>query len=198
MKEKLLGSLTKRMADYRIIEEADREYYVYLIECLFEKLIGCACLLLVSYATGCILETIFFFAFFSQLRKYTGGYHCSSFLLCTLCSILIVLLNGWLVTDYATGYPVYLITGLIAALGILLIGAVNHPNMNWSAEEYKKSASMARTIVVVEYGILLCTSLIGVDVRFVASMANGIAVCAILIIIAKLVGQEVKSYEKRS
>lgn len=198
MKEKLLGSMAKKMADYEIIEETEREYYVYLLECLFEKLIGCACLLLVSYAAGCILETIFFFTFFSQLRKYTGGYHCASFLLCTLGSVLIVLLNGRLVADYVTGYYIYLIIGLIAALVILLIGAVNHPNMNWSAEEYKKSAGMARTVVAVEYGILLCASMIGIDVRFVASMANGIAICAILIIIAKLVGQEVKSCEKRS
>ena len=74
---------------------------------------------------------------------------------------------------------------------ILTIGAVNHPNMHWDRKEYIMCKNTARMICVVEVGIIIAFSLIGISYSYILFMSFGVILSAIMLLIAKFIRQEV-------
>lgn len=80
---------------------------------------------------------------------------------------------------------------MISALIILLIGTVNHPNLNLTKEELNVSKRKARLVTVLEISFIVLSIFLHIQSEYIFYMFIGIAVNAISMIVSKLIGQEV-------
>ena len=82
---------------------------------------------------------------------------------------------------------------LIAGVLIFIIGAVNHPNMDWNKEEYNASKMIARVVVLSEVCSITVLYLLGMAESYVLFMSFGLILSAFLLALGKITKQEVKS-----
>lgn len=197
MTERIANVLTEHMFADGLIECGDKEIYHYAIQVLIEKIIGFSTIFLFSIMWGVFLETVFFLLCFSCLRKYTGGFHSESYAGCFVGTTGIYIIYVKLL------YPIFLkymninMTAFyIAGLLILLIGAVNHPNMEWSKKEYENCKALARIAVIVELFIITSFLYLGMEKDYILFMSFGMILCAFLLALGKITKQEVKTNEK--
>lgn len=196
MVEKLATDLIAQMVENKIIDKEMAEKYIYTFVCFAEKFITISSIVLISLITNNFLPTIFFLIFFFELRKRTGGYHLDKFYKCylaTIASYLIVMFTGTGLSNYPR---LLLVTVVIAAIYIVIIGTVNHPNMQMNYEEFTESKKLARIIVLLEFATILGCVLLGADMIYVSYMAIAVILCAALLYISKIFKQEVTENEK--
>ena len=87
----------------------------------------------------------------SSLRKCTGGYHANSFRSCFIGTVSIYLIYIKLIYPYLlNNIKINMIVFLVSAMVIFVLGAVNHPGMDWNKEEFEENKKLARITVFVE------------------------------------------------
>ena len=74
------------------LEEKYREDSIYGLTLVFEKVIVCTVLFIISFLLGKFWEGVVFTVCFLILRQTTGGFHAKSFLGCFIGSIVSVVL----------------------------------------------------------------------------------------------------------
>lgn len=72
---------------------------------------------------------------------------------------------------------------------------VNHPNIAFSKEEVSQYKKRARRVLNFELIIIIILWLFGVEADIYISAGLGMTACAFLVVIAKIIGQEVKENE---
>lgn len=196
MTEHIADLLTEHMFADGLIEYNDKKIYHYAIQVLFEKIIGFSTIFLFSIIWDVFLETALFLVCFSCLRRHTGGFHSKSYTGCFVGTTGIYIIYVKLL------YPIFLkcmninmIMFYIAGLLILLIGAVNHPNMEWSKKEYENNKASARIAAIVELFIITFFSYLGMEKDYILFMSFGMILCAFLLALGKITKQEVKTNE---
>jgi len=79
---------------------------------------------------------------------------------------------------------------------ILLLGSINHPNINWDKNELYEANKSARILLFLQGAcIYLCIEL-NINKTCLIFAIFGISLCAISLIIAKICRQEVKADEQ--
>lgn len=92
----MIHRISKRIANFllskEVIESNEVDIYIYGYEVLFSSIID-FCIIL-SFGIICkeTIEMIVFFAMFTSVRIYTGGYHANTFWVCKIIMISICLL----------------------------------------------------------------------------------------------------------
>lgn len=192
MMEYIAKKITESLFGNGLITANEKDDYRYFTQLFLEKVIGYSFLLLIAVSSHLFLQTIFFLLFFSNIRKYSGGFHARNFLECMCLSLISYLGYTKLLFPYLL-HNSRLNTCLLAGslIIILTIGAVNHPNMHWDKEEYIMCKNTARMVCVIEISIIIALSLIGVSYSFVLFMSFGVILSAIMLLIAKFIRQEV-------
>jgi len=193
MIEKLASDVVDQMIEKGLIEELRREHYIYALVSLLEKSITVGTIILISIGLKKTFPTVFFLIFFLELRKRTGGYHLDSFRKCYVGTvatyIIIVGINSVIIHNMQLLWWI-----LLVSVGVvLMIGTVNHPNMNMSIRELEESKKAARIMVVLESTIIYCFVLLEAEMIYISYMSIAIILCAILICVARLKKQEVKN-----
>ncbi|MCD7837233.1 MAG: accessory gene regulator B family protein [Lachnospiraceae bacterium] len=192
MVEKLVNNLVGRMVREKLIDDKMREEYIYVLQIYLEKIVTIGSILLISIFLGCLFQTILFLLFFTGLRQRTGGYHANTFLLCYLESvgtyIIIFFINPILAEN---GLVVY-VGVIIASAIICLIGTVNHPCMHMSKEELLESKKIAKQVLAIELFVICLAGLLNVEMIIISYMATAVMLCAVLLIISKILRQEVR------
>ena len=90
-------------------------------------------------------------------------------------------------------YPQLVFGLLLVAICIVeVIGTVNHPNIHMDAVELSESKRAARILCAVEVCVIYTFTLLGADMMYVCHMAVAVILCAVLLLIAKILKQEVK------
>lgn len=196
MIEKMAMGLVDQMAEEKMIDKEAEEYYVYTLVSLMEKFITIGTILLISVLIEKLVLTAFFLLFFLSLRKRTGGYHMNTFFQCylgTVVTYMLVLGLCMVLVDY----PQLVFGLLLVAICIVeVIGTVNHPNIHMDAVELSESKRAARILCAVEVCVIYTFTLLGADMMYVCHMAVAVILCAVLLLIAKILKQEVKRNEE--
>ena len=194
----------KKIADFiagRIIEEGlaskdKKEWYVYSFERYIEAFTSMVTIMMLGLLLGKLMPTVLFLIFFHMLRRRSGGFHCTEFWQCYVLSTIIF----WgmvLLEPYMRNYQITMnIMTLTSAAVVVDIGTVNHPNMAYETKELRYSSKLTRIIVVSEVFILGLLQIIGVGRVYISYMSLSIILCAILIVLAKIINQEVGNNEK--
>lgn len=74
-----------------MIDLDDIDFATYYFESVILKVIGCFLTVSVAVITGSFPGLMIFYAFYSMIRKYSGGFHCSTQLRCLLLSVITLL-----------------------------------------------------------------------------------------------------------
>ena len=189
--ERAAKRLVGAMISHGIIDPLMREQYVYSLEMIAEKIVSVIMVLITGICMGKLFQAVVFAAFFLALRTYTGGYHAGKFIVCFIEStgmMLMVLCFGDLLIPYAGAVIILLIISIIV---IMINGTVNHPNMNYDYSELKEASKGARYVLLIEVFIIAALGLIGASGSYLVYMSLGVILCAISLLIAKIMKQEV-------
>lgn len=182
----------KKMCKWKFIYPEQEDEYTYSIQVIFEKLIGYFILLFLSVFNHLFWQTVIFLIFFSNLRKYTGGYHAGSFFECMGLSVIVY--ETYVIFFYPLiinlNYLKYFLLG-VSLVVVLILGTVNHPNMQLDEIELSLCKKAARKMAVVEVIVIIISCFLGVDNSCISFMNFGFCLCAIMLLIAKIIRQEV-------
>ncbi|MCI9127837.1 MAG: accessory gene regulator B family protein [Eubacterium sp.] len=195
----LASILTEKLLKYSLIDFEIRENYKYAIQVHLEQIIGFSILLIISILCGFCCETIVFIIFFTYVRRYSGGFHMRNFYGCVFCSVVTYL--GYVKCLYLfllRNMRMNMILVIISTLIILFVGAVNHPKMHWNVHELNISRNCARVVAMMELGCIILLLILKVSYSYILFMSFGLTLSAIMLLLAKILRQEVTLYEKRS
>lgn len=180
------------------IEEHEEDIYKYLIQVRLEQLLGFSIILVLSVYFGVFCQTIIFIVYFCNIRKCSGGYHAKSFYGCMFCSAFVYCIFVKVV------YPTLLNTSgcvtfmIISFFLIMIIGSVNHPDMNWDKDEYAMCKKTTRIIALIEIGGIVAFYFMGVSASYILFMCFAMILDAVMLLLAKIMRQEVKISENKN
>lgn len=196
MIEKIAINLVDQMMEANLIKKDMAERYIYVSISWMEKFITIGTVVLIGMVTQQFFSTMCFLIFFLELRKRTGGYHFNKFYQCYLATIISYICIQS-ISVWVADYPQQLFIVLFIAMGTIWgIGTVNHPNMHMNLEELAESQKAARIVALLEVSIICGCVLLGANMIFTSYMAIAVILCAALLCIAKILGQEVKENEE--
>lgn len=167
-------------------EHLDEAAYVYGFMIFYSTLFTGTLLLLFSFIYGAPIRYFIFFLFFTPIRTYSGGFHCNTYLNCTIISI-IVFTATYLLSEFLVQMPTYLTV-------ILIISAVFYIYNNSTIIYEKNSVKeekwriCKKKVTWILYFYSLCISFFLTNTSFysMATMAAAtLTAVAILIHIAK-------------
>lgn len=185
--EKWAVSVVEQMITNDLIQDEDKDIYVYAMQILFEKIIGFSMIFAIAIKLNLFIESILFVICFSLLRKHASGFHLSRFSTCFFSSIgIFIIFAKWIYPFCLNHVKVSYIVLVLALLVILCIGAVNNPNINWSSSEYQENKKIARGIVLIEAMAIVVCDILGMNNSYVLFMNFGVVLSAILLLIEKI------------
>lgn len=177
-----------------ILDNDHTEEYVYALTLLGEKMITYSMLFLVAAVTGNIVPGCIYICCFVALRHGTGGFHAEHFVSCLIGTMIIFLISLEILTPFIKENAVIArILLIISVLCIVLFSPVNHPNLALDRNELKQCRQWVRLVLCVEIGIYMAGVILEAWWRQYILVA--ILTCAVLILLAKAVRQEVSTYE---
>ncbi|MDE6434816.1 MAG: accessory gene regulator B family protein [Lachnospiraceae bacterium] len=192
MIEVLIQKLVNAFVANELISEDEREKYLYTLLCLVESWLTIGSILLIGFFIGKLLPTICFCFCFFSLRYRTGGFHLPTFAYCYIGSLVLYGVVCFCCAILKQYNLILFGATLLSSLCIIVLGTVNHPNMNMTKDELNAARSSSKWMLSLELLIIAFMLWMQVGYDFIAYSCSGIILCALLLIIAKLKGQEVK------
>ncbi len=176
-----------------IINGGMEEEYTYAFETMIEKYSSYSFLLMLALYFDMVIPTIVFMVFFFSIRRRTGGLHLDTYWEClfgTGCIyvFLIKILYPLMIENIELLY----ILLVLSFFCIIFIGAVSHPNMNWSKEELKETKRSSRALISLQLMSISSLAILRANEACIIFAAFGVILCGILLFIAKIIKQEVK------
>lgn len=89
---KLSSIITEALYKSQVIEEADKELYIYGFFVLLSKGLFFLVSAIFGWMFGILWESVVFYIMFSTLRCYAGGFHASKESVCTCCTTVALFL----------------------------------------------------------------------------------------------------------
>lgn len=133
--EYLAKILTNYIYEKKIITEELVEIYQYGFQCFLELSVSTICSIIIALFLGMLPECLFFFLLFIPMRSYGGGLHMKTYFACFIGSCFILTFSLLAVKYLTIPIPISFALYLFAAILILVIGPVNHPNREVDAQE---------------------------------------------------------------
>lgn len=174
MKIKAAEFIVSYLERKRIVDSKQHEIYIYGFSSLMNFTLSLFTIFIISLLLNCILECTIYAFLFSYIRRYSGGYHASTYLLCYLEYVSIFILSMYLeqILDFT-------VLGLISLISLLIVIPVEHPNNPLSLIEIKVYRKIAIKRLVLLILVSMLFSLIGLDIKNV--------ICLVLTVTALLV-----------
>ena len=151
--EDLAKKLAKYIYEKEIITEELVAIYQYGFQCFLELSVNTICSIIIALFLGMLPECLFFFLLFIPMRSYSGGLHMETYFACFISSCLILTSSLLAVKYYNMPILISFTLYLFAAILILLIGPVNHPNRE--VDEQENRTFIERTYITMLISLLL-------------------------------------------
>lgn len=178
------------------LDEKYREDSIYGLTIVIEKIIAYMLLFCTAFLVGNLTGGIMFTVSFVILRQITGGFHAKTFLGCLIGSTITLLLAIEILVPLAEQYTI--IFGgllLLSVCCILLFAPVNHPDLLLTEEEERRHRSWGKGVLSVEMGIVALGYIL--QEQWQQYIMIAIIMCAVFILIAKIVRQEVRRNDEK-
>lgn len=140
--------------------------------------------MILSIYLGNVMQTVCFFVYFFALRKRMGRFHLKKYWQCYIGTMGIYFLISQIVKNEANHVNLIIVITIFAALIIIYIGGVYHPNMQLIPEEKNNMIVMSRIICGLELVSVLFLDWINMFERVMLYICMAIIVCAVLLIIS--------------
>lgn len=173
------------------LEEKYREDSIYGMTLILEKVIVCTAIFIISFLLGKFWEGVVFTVCFLILRQTTGGFHANTFLGCFIGSITTVVLTlEVLASLLAKHTTIFGLAFIVSIVCILFFAPINHPNLMLTMEEQRKHRNWSRGILSIEIGTAGAGYIL--QMKWQQYIMIAIIICAVFIVVAKLLRQEVR------
>lgn len=178
------------LINYEILDKPCREQYIYALTLRMEQMLTYSILLVIAIITQKVLWGTVYAISFVLLRKTTGGFHAKTFAECLLGTsvtfIFILELIAPFLGKHMFAESLLLLCSVIC---IIKFAPVNHPNLALTTEEKSRHKKWSRFVLGLELIFAFIGMLLKMDWQ--QYIILGIITCAVFIIIAKIIGQEV-------
>ena len=193
MIDTLVAKYVKALVNLKIISVKEYEQLKYQLLCIVESAIVIVAMLIVGAVFKCLVNWCIFIVCFFVIRNRTGGFHLNSFGKCFFGTLTLQII-GILIIEYMTQnlVKVFDITMIISFLVIILVGTLNHPNMNYSVEELIVSKRISRVMAVFVVSIIFLLRCVSVSEKTVMFMEYAVILSGVLLLLGIFVGQNKK------
>ena len=174
--------IINKMLDCGVIDDTEKEYMDYCLALLGGWCIFLTITVIAGIIFRCSVGMLFFVIFYSMLRCYVGGIHCKKHLNCYLISTIITLVVAYVGTKEFDNRYIFEITAFSLVM-VLIFGAVNHPDLDWSDEELQRAKNRARLISTFEASLIILL------------MSLGLGLNAVLLVLARIIRKEGSRFE---
>lgn len=192
----MVSGLVDFLIQQDVLDKSYREASVYGLTLFLEKIVTYLLLMGIAFFLGKPAEGLMFAICFVFLRQSTGGFHAKTFIGCLAGSVFSFYVAVEIIAVCLQRYV--LISNsllLMACISVFIWAPVNHPNLLLTEDEIKKNKLWSRSILFIE----VCVVEIGyiLHMQWQQYIVSAVILCAVFILIAKLIGQEVRSHEKK-
>ena len=178
MVTKISNSLVNWLINKEAIQSRDRELYEYAAYSLIITISPILLVTIIGCIMGVLLESILMIIPFMVIRKFSGGFHLKSALICFLCSIALLFCFLFAVTRLSVGIPLHIIFS-ISIFILLSLSPVDSEERRLSATE-KKKYKKTTCILVAAFGVLyILSSFSQLDIIAICT-CMGLCLCALL------------------
>lgn len=167
---KLASNITEALCALAVIEDEDRELYIYGFFVLLSHGFFFVISAIFGILFGTLWESIVFYIIFSILRRYAGGFHASRESTCTLCTTIALFMSsaGISILEKAGGVVLPLLMIVLGTVVISLLSPLDSEEKPLTQNECqyyrRKSLVTVWAIIVIALGAvavnmlgLLCT-----------------------------------------
>lgn len=137
--------LSQSIADFllcqKIINKKEKEIYIYGIQLFLSSIVNLLICITISSLLDELANGILFFVLFSSLRRFTGGFHCKTFIMCNIVFSMIVtfvLLVNRFVGNIFGELVFFIATVFFCLICICLFSPVYNKNKKLTNIEIKK------------------------------------------------------------
>ena len=185
MVDKYIGILISK----ETISAENKEAYKYHMLCFLESFIVIASMLVLGFFFKEFVNVSIFIICFFSIRNRSGGFHLNTFWKCfagTICLECIIILLVRFVSDI-----VYVIDflALVSFLVMMIVGALNHPNMDYSRDEYIEVKKISRIVTCIVYFMIVFLKLLCASEKTILFMEYAIILPAILMVLGCITKQ---------
>lgn len=175
------------MVDNSIINNADRELYLYGFFILFSQILYFIFTIIFSFILGVILEGVIFYATFQFVRWSAGGIHASSELKCEVATTLSLFLCLGIVKlcDQYNLKSVIIILTIVATVLIFLLCPLDSPEKPLSMKEKKYFRKKSWIILLVILTIIALSLLFKIN-TLIYSCCMSLILESILLFLGKI------------
>lgn len=184
----MLHNMSEKITDFLLLKKSitfeEKDIYIYGVELVTSSVINLSICLIIGLCLDEFLNSVLFFVIFCSLRKFSGGYHCMTYLKCNILFSIIVL-SSLLISKYVDGVeniPLMLTVMMITILVIFCLAPVEHPNKQIDKKENKKYKIISLGIVLIHI-ISYLFMLVGFNKRI-----NIIIICDLFVAIMMIFG----------
>lgn len=179
-----------------ILDKPCRDKYIYVLTLRMEQLITYGILLVIAILIHKVVLGMVYALSFVLLRKTTGGFHAKTFVGCLIGTSILFLLMLKIITPFLSNHIG--MTSLLLLISIICVvryAPVNHPNLTLTVEEKNNHRKWSRFVLCIEL-VFICLGFF-LRMTWQQYIISGIITCAVFIVIAKLIRQEVTEDEER-
>lgn len=173
--EKIATFLANKMLDEKMISQEDKDWFIYSLQVVIEKIIGYVSILLLAMMFNCFFQTVLFLLVFSGVRQYSGGFHLKHFWSCYLLSIGLYVIFVLIFQKYRFEFSlIEMLIVFFIVLGIFCIGAVNNQEVHWSNKEQSEKSALTKLMAVLAFFSIIGLKIAGVEDSYLWFMGFGI------------------------
>lgn len=167
MQHRLSECIADFLLSQKIIKKQEKEIYVYGTQLVISSIINLLICITISLLLGELINGLIFFAIFSSLRRFTGGFHCKTFIMCNVVFSSIValaLLSNTFLGKVFENYVIVMVTAIFNLICILLFSPVYNENKKLTYLQ-KRRFLISSIIVYAIHIAFYLTLLIVFDVK---------------------------------
>lgn len=142
--EKVSELIVSKLLKNKIIISDKQEIYKTGIMLILADIINFFLVLMIGIITKSFLCSIIYLIVFSQVRKFSGGFHAKTFWLCRIVTVgtyvLIVLTSGLISRNYIL---ITLCCDIFTLITMIVFAPVHHPNKDLTQKEEKANKLFA-------------------------------------------------------
>lgn len=184
MYQKVAKKITSFFINNGIINDSDREIYEYSYEVMISQTVYIIIMILVSLIFGAVFESLAFFIGFFVCRKFSGGYHASTYTKCHILfafnQIAFLFLIRFIKKEYFGLIVILMI--IISVIVIFTVAPIDHPNKPFNGKEFLKYKKRSRFFAVLLIPIYILVDILDKNNLFYFCFSIGIfSVCMSLL-----------------
>ena len=167
MQHRLSECIADFLLSQKVIKKQEKEIYVYGTQLVISSIINLLICITISLLLGELINGLIFFAIFSSLRRFTGGFHCKTFIMCNVVFssvVALALLSNTFLGKVFENYVIVMVTAIFNLICILLFSPVYNENKKLTYIQ-KRRFLISSIIVYAIHITFYLTLLIVFDVK---------------------------------